>query len=79
MRNPCRFLKKINLDNVRAMHKLTYLTIEKKFQYEIPKIKGSRFLTYLFPCENKETAENLLQQVKKEHFSATHHCSAWRL
>ena len=61
------------------MSKLSYRTIESRFEYEIPKIKGSRFLTYLFPCEDKETAENLLEQVKKEHFSATHHCSAWRL
>jgi len=50
-----------------------------KFCYEIPKIKWSRFLTYLFYCEDKENAEILLQHVKKEHFSATHHCSAQRL
>ena len=61
------------------MQKLTYRTIEKNFEYEIPKIKGSRFLTYLFPCDNKESAEDFLQQIKKEHFSATHHCSAWRV
>ncbi len=60
------------------MPKLTYRTIETKFEYEIPKIKGSRFLTYLFPCENKGNAENLLEWVRKQHFSATHHCSAWR-
>lgn len=61
------------------MPKLTYRTIESKFEYEIPKIKGSRFLTYLFPCEDKENAEVLLDHLRKEHFSATHHCSAWRL
>ena len=61
------------------MPKLSYRTIESKFEYEIPKIKGSRFLTYLLPCEDKENAENLLEQIKKEHFPATHHCSAWRL
>jgi putative IMPACT (imprinted ancient) family translation regulator len=61
------------------MLKLTYRTIEGKFEYEIPKIKGSRFLTYIFPCADKETAESLLEQIRKEHFSATHHCSAWRL
>lgn len=61
------------------MPKLTYRTIETDFQHEIPKIKGSRFLTYLFPCEDKENAEILLESVRKEHFSATHHCSAWRL
>ena len=61
------------------MPKLTYRTIENAFQYEIPKIKGSRFLTYLFPCEDKESAENFLEQARKEHFSATHRCSARRL
>lgn len=61
------------------MPKLTYRTIESNFQHEIPKIKGSRFLAYLFPCEDKENAETLLESVRKEHFSATHHCSAWRL
>ena len=61
------------------MPKLTYRTIENNFEYEIPKIKGSRFLTYLFPCEDKENAETLLNSIRKEHFSATHHCSAWRL
>ena len=61
------------------MPKLTYRTIEKNFEYEIPKIKGSRFLTYLFPCEDKENAEILLEWIRKQHFSATHHCSAWRL
>lgn len=61
------------------MSKLTYRTIEKDFEYEIPKIKGSRFLTYLSPCNNTENAEKFLEQIRKEHFSATHHCSAWRL
>lgn len=61
------------------MPKLTYRTIENKFEYEIPKIKGSRFLTYFFPCEDKENAEIILEWITKQHFSATHHCSAWRL
>lgn len=61
------------------MPKLTYRTIESNYEYEIPKIKGSRFLTYLFPCEDKEKAEIFLEQIRKQHFSATHHCSARRL
>lgn len=61
------------------MQKLTYRTIKDNFEFEIPKIKGSRFLCYLFPCEDKENAEFFLEQIKKEHFSATHHCSARRL
>ena len=61
------------------MQKLTYRTINNEFQYEIPKIKGSRFLTYLLPCQGKSAAEDFLLKIKKEHFSATHHCSAYRL
>lgn len=61
------------------MWKLVYQTISEEILFEIPKIKGSRFLTYLFPCEEKEDAENYLEKIKKEHFSATHHCSARRL
>ena len=48
------------------MPKLTYRTIESQFQYEIPKIKGSRFLTYLYHCEDKETANQILLDIKKE-------------
>lgn len=36
-------------------------------------------MTYLFPCEDKENAEILLEWIRKQHFSATHHCSARRL
>ena len=79
VRNSSWLLKKINLYLKYRMPKLTYRTIENNFEYEIPKIKGSRFLTYLFPCEDKESAENLLEWIRKQHFSATHHCSAWRL
>ncbi|MBO7095215.1 hypothetical protein J6V86_03445 [bacterium] len=45
----------------KIMPKLTYRTIDSNYEYEIPKIKGSRFLTYLFPCEDKENAGNLLE------------------
>lgn len=79
MRNSCWFWKKINLYWIYKMPKLTYRTIINEFHYEIPKIKWSRFLTYIFPCEDKENLEILLEKVKKEHFSATHHCSAYRL
>jgi len=62
-----------------CMQKLTYRTIEKESMFEIPKIKWSRFLCYLFPCDSKEVADTNLEKIKKEHFSATHHCSARRI
>ena len=61
------------------MKKETYLTIESNSVYEIPKIKWSRFICYLFSCSDKDRAESLLADIKKNHFSATHHCYAWRL
>lgn len=60
------------------MQKLTYRTIEEEYRYELPKIRWSRFITYLLPCKTKEDIPNVLYQIKKEHFSATHHCFAWR-
>lgn len=60
------------------MKKLTYKTIENSFSYEIPKIKGSKFLTTLFPILTKEDIENALTQIRKEHYNATHNCYAWR-
>ena len=73
------FWEKIVFIFDEKMAKLTYRTIGKESQFEIAKIKWSRFLTYLFPCEDKQNATNLLENVKKEHFSATHHCSARRV
>lgn len=61
------------------MKKETYLTIEWNSMYEIPKIKWSRFICYLFPCNDKDQAESWLINIKKNHFSATHHCYARRL
>lgn len=60
------------------MEKYTFLTINQSFFFEIPKIKGSRFLWYVFPIQTKEDFEKQLEEIKKEHFSATHHCYAYK-
>lgn len=60
------------------MEKYCFSTINQPTFYEIPKIKGSRFLGYLFPITTKEEFEQALTQVKKEHFSATHRCYAYK-
>lgn len=60
------------------MEKYTFLTIQQPCFFEIPKIKGSRFLWYVFPIQRKEDFEQHLEEVKKEHFSATHHCYAYK-
>lgn len=43
------------------------------------KDKGSKFLAYVFPVQQEEDVKMYLHQVKKEHFSAAHHCYAYVL
>ena len=43
------------------------------------KDKGSKFHAYAFPVETEEDIVKYLQEVKKEHFKARHHCYAYRL
>lgn len=41
--------------------------------------RGSKFLGYAFPVGSVEEGKARLQQVKKEHPKATHHCFAWKI
>lgn len=43
------------------------------------KDRGSRFLAYAFPIKDAEDFKTHLQQLKKEHPKAVHHCFAYRL
>ncbi len=43
------------------------------------KEKGSKFFGYAFPVENLEQVKEKLDLVKKEHFSARHHCYAYKI
>lgn len=61
------------------MEKLTYTTISNTFQYEIPKIKGSRFIATLIPVNSKKEIDEELTKIKKKYFDATHNCYARRL
>lgn len=50
-----------------------------KIQYDIEntiEIKKSKFITYLHRTDNEEEAKEFLKQIKKEHPSANHHCTA---
>lgn len=55
-----------------------YYTIEKKSVAEF-KDRGSKFLAYAFPVKTADQVKECLQEVKKEHPKATHHCYAYRL
>ncbi len=55
-----------------------YNTIEKPSLAEF-KEKGSKFLAYAYPIETVEDFKKQMQQLKKEHPKAVHHCFAYRI
>ena len=55
-----------------------YFTIEKPSMAEF-KDRGSKFLGYAFPIASPEHFKQHLQDLKKEHAKAVHHCFAYRL
>ena len=56
----------------------TYNTIDKDYS-GLFKDKGSKFISYAYPVENEEQVKEIIHKLKKEHFSARHHCYAYRL
>jgi len=56
----------------------TYKTIEGNTE-GVFKDKGSKFIALMFAISSEEEAKNILLEIKKEHFSARHHCYAYRL
>jgi uncharacterized YigZ family protein len=55
-----------------------YYTIEKSAVAEF-KDRGSKFIGYAYPIKNVEEFKDRLNEIKKEHPKATHHCFAYRL
>jgi len=55
-----------------------YYTIEKPSIAEY-KDRGSKFTGYAFPIKTVEDFKRYLQELKKEHPKATHHCFAYRI
>lgn len=43
------------------------------------RVRGSTFLALAAPAGGEEEARTVLAAIEKEHFDATHNCSAWRL
>lgn len=54
----------------------SYYTIAEDSEHEIV-IRGSRFICSLQRVENEEEAKAFIQTIKKEHWKATHNCSAY--
>lgn len=55
-----------------------YQTIDQPAFAEF-KDRGSRFLAYAFPLTSVEEFKQQLQNLKKEHAKAVHHCFAYRI
>jgi uncharacterized YigZ family protein len=55
-----------------------YQTIDKPAMAEF-KDRGSKFIAYAYPVETVDAFKQQLQQLKKEHPKAIHHCFAYRL
>ncbi|RAX51127.1 YigZ family protein [Arthrobacter sp. AQ5-05] len=55
-----------------------YTTVDGDFVHEL-EIKRSRFITYLRRVESEVDARALVAELRKKHFDARHHCSAFIL
>ncbi|HET6256550.1 MAG TPA: YigZ family protein [Puia sp.] len=60
------------------MNSEIYYTIEKTATAEF-KDRGSRFIAYACPIQSAEDFKLQLNEIKKQHPKATHHCCAYRL
>lgn len=65
-----RLFKFVKLNNMK--------TIAKEVENKII-INKSTFITYLIPIQNEEEAKQKINDIKKIHPKATHHCTAYRL
>ncbi len=53
----------------------TYQTISKPSSGEF-KERSSKFISFAYPVKTEEEAKEILKQLKKEYFDASHHCWA---
>lgn len=58
--------------------KTFYYTIETPAVAEF-KERGSKFIAFAYPIETVDDFKKLLQNLKKEHPKAVHHCFAYRI
>ena len=56
----------------------TYKTVSAQSSGEF-KDKGSKFIGLVFPITNESEVKEIVQAIKKEHFTAAHHCYAYIL
>ena len=56
----------------------SYLTLARDGEAEI-EVKRSRFLCTLVRVEDEAVARGVVERLRKEHWDARHHCSAFRI
>lgn len=56
----------------------SYLTLAAPAEASLRE-RSSRFLAYAWPVEEEERIRELLRELRKRHYDATHVCYAWRL
>ncbi len=56
----------------------SYKTISKPSE-GLFKDKGSKFISFAYPVDSEDEIRDIIQTLKKEHYSARHHCFGWRL
>lgn len=56
----------------------TYKTINEPSE-GLFKDKGSKFLSFIFQVTDESQVKEIVQNLKREHFNARHHCYAYRL
>ena len=57
----------------------TYKTIETASEEVLYKEKNSKFFGYCFPIRYEELVKEILEKIKKEHYSARHWCYAFQI
>jgi len=55
-----------------------YKTISKPAESNF-RDHASKFIGYLYPIRNEEEIKQVLSELKKHHYDATHHCYAYRI
>src|SRR5690554_4554557 len=57
----------------------TYKTITQPSEEVLFKEKNSKFFGYAFPVQSEEEVKTILEQIKKQHYSARHWCYAYEI
>jgi uncharacterized YigZ family protein len=57
---------------------VSYLTLARDVEAEI-EVKRSRFLCTLVRVEDEAVARSVVERLRKQHWNAGHHCSAFRI